>query len=88
MKMAQMSNQLPLHKIWQLALEEMARGEAKHPNWPLDQLYAVSIVAEEAGELTRAANQHAMEGGPIMAIQEEAIQTMATCIRLLKNLQV
>lgn len=79
---------MPLHKIWELALAEFSRAEAKHPKWPIDPLYMASIVAEEAGELTRAANQYAMEGGPIMAIQEEAIQTMATCIRLLKNLQV
>lgn len=68
-------------------LMEVERAEKKHPVWPNDQLYAASIVAEENGELTRAAVQYEMEGGDIEEIRKEAIQTAATCIRLLKNLK-
>ena len=71
--------------IIKLILKEVARAEEKHPNWPKDQVYAAAIVSEESGELMRAAVQFEMENGDIRPLYEEAIQTAATCIRLLKN---
>lgn len=66
---------------------EVTRAELKHPNWPKkDMIHASSIVCEESGELIRAAIQYVYEGGELEEIRKEAIQTAATCIRLLKNL--
>ncbi|UOE48012.1 hypothetical protein MTO98_26735 [Mucilaginibacter sp. SMC90] len=65
---------------------EVNRAERKHPEWPEDKIHAAAIVGEESGELVRAALQHKYEGGGVEEIRREAIQTAATCIRLLKNL--
>lgn len=67
-------------------IDEVDRAQLKHPNWPEDMVYAASIIGEEKGELTRAANQYEMEGGDLESVITEAIQTAATCIRLLLNL--
>jgi hypothetical protein len=67
-------------------ITEVARAENKHPNWPTDLVYAATIVAEENGELTRAALQYEAESGQLSAVRTGAIQTAATCIRLIKNL--
>jgi hypothetical protein len=66
--------------------EEILRAEAKHPKWPKDIIHASAIVGEESGELIRAALQLSYEGGDTESVRIEAIQTAATCIRLLKNL--
>ena len=65
---------------------ELKRAEAKHPYWPKDFVHAAAIVNEESGELIRAAIQLHYEGGQLEDLRKEAIQTAATCIRLLKNL--
>jgi NTP pyrophosphatase (non-canonical NTP hydrolase) len=74
-------------EICQEILKEVFRAEAKHPHWPIDIIHACAIVNEESGELIRAALQYTYEGGDKKEIQKEAIQTAATCIRLLKNLE-
>jgi NTP pyrophosphatase (non-canonical NTP hydrolase) len=66
--------------------EEVIRAEKKHPEWPIDSIHQAAIVCEESGELIRAALQFQYEGGNKEEIRKEAIQTAATCIRLLKNL--
>jgi hypothetical protein len=67
-------------------MQEVHRAEVKHPDWPVDKVYAATIVAEESGELTRACLQLEMEGGSVEEVWKEAIQTAATCIRLLRNI--
>ena len=67
-------------------LQEYARAKRLHPRWPTDRIHAAAIVAEESGELIRAAVRHKYEGGDLEDIRTEAIQTAATCIRLLENL--
>ena len=74
-------------EILEAILTEVSRAENKHPNWPTDLVYAATIVAEENGELTRACLQFQCENGAIDEVRKEAIQTAATCIRLLKNIQ-
>lgn len=74
-----------INDIFRDIIIEVNRAETKHPNWPSDQVYAAAIVGEESGELMRAAVQYQMEGGEKNEIKLEAIQTAATCIRLLKN---
>ena len=62
---------------------ECIEARKKHPAWPNDEIHAAAIVSEEAGELVRAALQSVYEGGKLAHIQREAIQTAATCIRVL-----
>ena len=65
-------------------LDELARARAKHPYWPTDPVHAAAIVAEESGELVRAALRFSYrEGGEFDDIDKEAVQTAATCLRLL-----
>lgn len=73
---------------WALMLvaSELQSAERKHPRWPDDRIHAAAIVAEEAGELVRAALQHHYEKGEHVAIREEALHTAATAVRMIKNL--
>lgn len=66
--------------------DELAKAQAKHPQWPDDIIHAAAIVNEEAGELTRAALQFTYQEGRIEEVQKEAIQTAVTAIRLLQGL--
>jgi len=76
-------------EICEEIISEVFRAEAKHPHWPDDFIHQAAIVAEESGELVRAAlNDYYENSSPesLEEIRKEAIQTAATCIRLLKNL--
>jgi NTP pyrophosphatase (non-canonical NTP hydrolase) len=73
-------------KIINEIVEEVKRAETKHPHWPDNPIEAAAITCEESGELIRAALQLKYEGGDKESVRKEAIQTAATCIRLLKNL--
>lgn len=77
---------------------EMKGAEEKHPYWPTEEanydgqaypkgdfLHAAAIVAEESGELIKAAVQFAHEGGQYYAMHTECIQTGAMCLRFLNN---
>lgn len=65
-------------------VKEIARAKEKHPVWPVDNIHRAAIVAEESGELTRAAVQYYYEGGTLEAMREEAIQVAATAIRFIE----
>jgi hypothetical protein len=76
------------NKIADLIDDELAAAIRKHPHWPKDNVIeAAAIVAEESGELIRAALQAKYEGGNIEACKKEAIQTAAMAIRFLKNIE-
>jgi hypothetical protein len=75
-------------EIINLIISEIERAETKHPDWPMDKVYAATIVAEESGELTRACLQYEAENGSLNEIKKEAIQTACTCIRLIENLPI
>lgn len=68
--------------------DEVDRAERLHPKWPVDPIHAAAIVAEESGELQRAAVQSVYEPakGKRGDIETEAIHTAATCVRLLANM--
>ncbi len=63
--------------------DELAKAEAKFPEWPRDPIHAAAIVSEEAGELTQAALQTAYEDGDPEKMKKEAIQTAAMALRFL-----
>lgn len=69
-----------------LILEEYDKATSKHPDWPTDIIHASAIVAEESGELTRAALQHHYENGSLEAAKKEAVQVAVTAIRFLEEL--
>ncbi len=73
--------------VIQKVLAELHHAEFLHPNWPDDTIHAAAIVAEESGELVRAALQHTYEEGSAAALESEAIQTAAMAIRFLKELK-
>ena len=70
-------------------LAELERAEAKFPKWPTDWIHAAAIVAEEAGELTRASLKLTYEDRTLSFhdLETEAIQTAAMAIRFLKNVR-
>jgi NTP pyrophosphatase (non-canonical NTP hydrolase) len=65
---------------------EYNEAKNKHPEWPTDPIHASAIVAEEAGELTRATLQHTYENGRLEDAEKEAIQVAVTAIRFLEGL--
>jgi len=66
-------------------IQELRSAQEKHPGWVDDFVHASAVVAEESGELTRAALQYEYEGGQYYHMHKEAIHTAAMCIRFLIN---
>lgn len=67
-------------------LSELRSAERKHPNWPDCNIKRAAIVMEEAGELVKEANQIDEGKGSHFNLRQEAIQTAAMAIRMIKNL--
>lgn len=66
-----------------MVLQEMRAAQAKHPNWPTDNVKRAAIVMEEAGELICEAN-HLDEGkGSLKDLKAECIQLVAVGLRML-----
>ena len=62
---------------------ELERATKLHPAFPKDIVHMVSIMMEEGGESTKAANQYHSEGGSIDEVIREVIHTGAMCLRIL-----
>ena len=58
-------------------LDELDAAERKFPGWPVDQIHAAAVVAEECGELVQACLQATYEPELNPTVQKEAIQTAA-----------
>lgn len=67
---------------------EIRSAIEKHPRWPVDIVHGAAIVAEECGELQRAALRLVYEGGSRSDVKGEAIQTAATALRFLVALRL
>lgn len=74
---------MTLEEIKRELIEEIHRAQEKFPWWPKDVVHAASIVAEEAGELQKAALHFCYENGGRKDIKKEAIQVAAMAYRLL-----
>jgi hypothetical protein len=57
----------------------------KFPSWPVDQVYATAILAEESGETVQAALRHHWDSGSLNEIIMEAAQTGAMAIRVIQG---
>lgn len=66
-------------------LAEVDRAERKHPCWPSDVIHAAAIVAEESGEMMRAAVRATYEDGGLAEAEAECIQVAATALRFLMH---
>lgn len=66
-------------------LEEVRRAEAKHPVWPEDWSWGLSIISEEMGEAHQAAIESKFRGADPEAIRMEVEQVACTAIRFLKH---
>jgi NTP pyrophosphatase (non-canonical NTP hydrolase) len=75
-------------------LKELKRAKRKFPSWPDHPAAQAGIVAEEAGELMKAALQYKYERAESAEgiekqrqhMRLEAIQTAAVALRFLENL--
>lgn len=67
-------------------LSELEKARAKHPQWPVDVIHAAAILAEEAGEVVKAALDMTYDGGSVEDVRTELAQTGAMCLRMLVNL--
>jgi NTP pyrophosphatase (non-canonical NTP hydrolase) len=72
----------------ELIIKELYKAEVKFPGWPEDPVHAAAILAEEAGELVKAALDYYYgrhEG--IDQMEKEAAQTGAMALRFLMGLE-
>jgi hypothetical protein len=65
---------------------ELAAAREKHPRWPVDVIHQAAVLAEEAGEVVKAALDMTYAGGSVKDVYKEARQVGAMAIRLLVNL--
>lgn len=81
-----------MKKILHEIIEEYFSAKDKFPAWPADKIHAAAVVAEECGELVKAAVDHeypeCRKDGrdTVDQMRREAIQTAAMCIRFLEGL--
>lgn len=66
-------------------MEEMDKARGKYPEWPTDIVHSAAIVAEESGELVRAALNSHYHGEDNRWADKEAIQTIVTAIRFVEG---
>lgn len=64
-------------------VQELHRAQEKYDNMGIDMVHAAAVVAEESGELVRAALQHYYDRAPVDAVVTEATQTAAMGIRFI-----
>lgn len=74
-------------KAMDLILDELDRAERIHPIWPLDVVHGAAILAEEAGEVIKAALDDYYGRGAPKNLQEEVIQTAAMAFRFLLSFE-
>jgi NTP pyrophosphatase (non-canonical NTP hydrolase) len=61
------------------------KAEEKHPHFPIDIVHQSAILAEESGELVQAALDYYYHNGDRDNVKKEALDTIAVCIRILKE---
>ena len=79
---------LPVKQRLMMIARECDTACIKHPNWPDDKIHGAAVVAEESGELVRAALQYHYENGTENAMILEAIHTGAMALRFLMHMEL
>ncbi len=79
-------NSLALQKNLADIIDELHKATEQHPKWPSDMIHQAAILSEEAGELTKAVNDHIWKKAPLSEVRRETIQTGAMALRFLVNL--
>jgi len=65
-------------------IEAIFEAEEKHPGWPTDPIHATAIIAEESGELTKAAiDFYFKRNDNEDEMMKEAAQTAAVLLRFM-----
>ena len=72
-------------RINRLVEAELSRARALYPDWPDDILHQAAIVAEESEVLEQAALDYVYHGGDMGHIQDELVQVIAVCTRMLEG---
>ena len=62
---------------------ELQKAELKFPGWPDDIVHGAAIIAEESGEVIKAALDYYYSRGDVAKLIKETAQTGAMAIRLL-----
>lgn len=75
---AKLSDHVPMPKLFQDALIEVEKARQKYPHPNLLTL----ALAEEAGEIVKAALDHRQEKTGVSEVRKEIVQTIAMCLRL------
>ena len=75
-------------KILASILAEVEQAEKKHPIWPSNLIHGGAIVSGKAGEFIKAILDYNEQKSSKYWIMREAVQTAATAIRFLKNLNL
>lgn len=78
---------MKIETITKLFLEEILAAEKVFPGWPSDVVHAAAIVAEECGELVKAAIDFHYGRGCKGVLQNEAVQTGAMVYRFLMDIE-
>lgn len=71
------------HKAVEELFAALRHAEEKWPGWGKDPVHAVAVLAEEAGELVKAANEFYWENGSRDQMIKEAAQVGAMALRFL-----
>lgn len=72
-----------LKSIFSDFVVSLRRAEAKHPCWSNDPMQQACIIAEEAGEICKAACDMVHKEQTLVEFGEEVRHTAAVCIRAL-----
>ena len=67
--------------------KELKAAQEKFPGWPTDVVHAAAIVAEECGELVKAAIDFFYGRGSKLELQREAAQTGAMVYRFMMDIE-
>lgn len=73
-------------EVCDMLIVELRRAMRLHIGFPLDPIYAVAILSEEAGEAVQAANDYIHHGGVKSNIRKELTHTGAMALRCLIHL--
>lgn len=70
--------------LLEAAVAEAEEARSKFPWWPVNDCFATVIIAEEGGELLKAANEvfWSQKQSTTDDVYKELVQTVAMCVRL------